>query len=85
MNRYHVRVMGLEYEVEAASHEQAAWRGVARHFAQQPIPRQTPAEVYQNGQRLGDFEVAAARSREYDRGNIDAPIDVYTLTARKVS
>lgn len=85
MSKYRVRVMGQEYEVEAGSPEQAAWRGVARHFSQQPIPPLTPAEVYQTEKRVGAFEVGAAWSREYDRGNIDAPIDVYTLTARRVS
>jgi hypothetical protein len=64
------------------SPKRAAERAVKRQFADAATyPPETGVDVFQDGRYLGSFIVTATRSREYDRGRVEAPIDVWDFIA----
>ena len=67
-------------EVAAESPQNAACLAVGQAYHNQRIPSEVIVSVSGHGR----YRVRNRRSFEYDRGNVDAPIDVSDLSADRI-
>ncbi len=86
MAQFNVRIEpnGPQHLIEAPNGALAACRAVLKEFTPQPMPRATDTTV-PSGAETVRYRVTALESVEYESGDVDRPIFITDLRARRVT